>query len=42
MRIIGIAAALALGLTAPAAAQDRTLSLLRDLADAALCRLHHL
>ena len=37
MRIIGIAAALALalGLTAPAAAQDRTLSLLRDLAEAA-------
>ena len=35
MRIIGIAAALALGLTAPAAAQDRTINLLRDLTEAA-------
>jgi endoglucanase len=35
MRITGIATALALGLTAPAAAQDRTLNLLRDLTEAA-------
>lgn len=35
MRITGIATALALGLTAPAAAQDLTLNLLRDLTEAA-------